>query len=295
VDTFPIPDLVRRRAEAEGMSGWVDRLPELVAQLSDDWSLSPGAVLSGGSEALVIDVTRSDGTAAVLKLLMPHRQADAVNEIQALEIAAGSGCAVLFRSDAARGAMLMERLGEPLERAEPSESRRLDILVALARDLWRPAPGYRLPSGAAKAAWLADFIETEWEALDRPCSEAAARCARDAALRREGAHRDAAAVFVHGDIHAMNALASATGGYKLIDPDGVLAEPECDIGVILRAYPPTRVDAEARRIASFAGLDAAAIIDWATAERLSSAFVCRAAGYEPFGSQLIEAAELAVR
>jgi streptomycin 6-kinase len=152
-----------------------------------------------------------------------------------------------------------------------------------------------LPSGAAKAAWLADFIETGWEALERPCSETAVRCARDAALRREGAHRDAAAVFVHGDIHAMNALTSADGGYKLIDPDGFLAEPECDIGIILRAYPPARVDAEARRIASLAGLDAAAIIDWATAERLSSAFVCRAAGYEPFGSQLMEAAELAAR
>ena len=35
---------------------------------------------------------------------------------------------------------------------------------------------------------------------------------------------------MHGDVHEWNALAAAGGGYRLIDPEGAIGEPEYDLG-----------------------------------------------------------------
>jgi streptomycin 6-kinase len=45
---------------------------------------------------------------------------------------------------------------------------------------------------------------------------------------------------VHGDVHQWNALeapADVEQGFKLVDPDGLLAEAEYDLGVIMREDP----------------------------------------------------------
>jgi streptomycin 6-kinase len=72
-----------------------------------------------------------------------------------------------------------------------------------------------------------------------------ARCARavDHALacaaRRVAAHDDERAVLVHGDVHQWNAL-QVPGGFKLVDPDGLLAEAEYDLAGVDR--PAVRLD-----------------------------------------------------
>ena len=130
----------------------------------------------------------------------------------------------------------MERLGRPMYELGLPLSRRLEILCATAARIWRPAPDCGLPSGAEKARWLADFIVMLWEELDHPCSEKAVDQALALAHRREKAHRDERAVLVHGDPHQLNALQS-DGGFKLVDPDGLLAEAEYDLGVLMRGDP----------------------------------------------------------
>ena len=84
--------------------------------------------------------------------------------------------------------------------------------------------------------WLIDFITTMWEELDHPCSERAVDHARACASRRIAAHDDQRAVLVHGDVHEWNAL-QAGDGFKLVDPDGLLAEAEYDLGVLMREDP----------------------------------------------------------
>jgi streptomycin 6-kinase len=80
---------------------------------------------------------------------------------------------------------------------------------------------------------MADFISATWEELDHPCSERAVDHALACAGRRADAHREERAVLVHGDVHQWNAL-EAQVGFKLVDPDGLLAEPEYDLGIIMR-------------------------------------------------------------
>ena len=177
------------------------------------------------------DATRADGTPAVLKVLVPGTGNNASSEATVLRLVGGDGCPVLYRYDPGDGALLMERLGLPMHELGLPLTRRLEILCATAERIWRPAPDCGLPTGADKARWLADFIVTSWEELDRPCSEKTVDHALACAVRRAQAHRDERAVLVHGDVHQLNALQD-DGGFKLIDPDGLLAEAEHDLGVL---------------------------------------------------------------
>ena len=127
-----VPAVVRNKARAAGAEDWLERLPALVVSLEADWSIAVGRPYEGGSEAFVAEATRADGTSAVLKVLVPGAGNDPSNEATVLRIADGDGCPELYEYDAARGALLMERLGRPMYELGLPLSRRLEILCATA-------------------------------------------------------------------------------------------------------------------------------------------------------------------
>lgn len=289
-----VPAVVRHKARAAGAEDWPGRLPALVSSLEADWSITVGHPYEGGTEAFVADATRADGTPAVLKVLVPGTGNNASNEAAVLRLVGGNGCPVLYRYDPDDGALLMERLGRPMHELGLPLARRLEILCATAERIWRPAPDCGLPTGADKARWLADFIVTSWEELDRPCSEKTVDHALACAVRRAQAHRDERAVLVHGDVHQLNALQN-DGGFKLIDPDGLLAEAEYDLGVLMRGDPVELLGGDpadrARWLAARTGLDLAAIWEWGVAERLSTGLLCTRIHLQPLGRDTLAAAE----
>jgi SAM-dependent methyltransferase len=137
------------------------------------------------------------------------------------------------------------------------------------------AAGSGLPTGADKARQLVDFVTTECEELGHPCTEAAVEHALDCAARRMDAHDDERAVLVHGDIHQLNALqVPGRDTFKLVDPDGLHAEAECELGVMMRNDPMELLDgdpwARAHWLAERCGLDARAIWEWGVVERVTS-------------------------
>jgi streptomycin 6-kinase len=242
----------------------------------------------------VADATRADGTPAVLKVLVPGTGNNPSGEAAVLRLVGGDGCPVLYRHDPGQGALLMERLGRPMYELGLPLARRLEILCAAAARVWRPAPDCGLPTGADKARWLAGFIVTSWEELGRPCSEKTVDQALACARRREQAHRDERSVLVHGDVHQLNAL-QHDGGFKLIDPDGLLAEAEYDLGVLMRGDPVELLDGDpvgrARWLAARTGLDLVAIWEWGVVERLSSGLLCTRIHLQPLGRDTLAAAE----
>jgi streptomycin 6-kinase len=186
---------------------------------------------------------------------------------------------------------LLERLGRSLFELQLPILRRHEILVSAARRIWRPAPDSGLPTGAAKARWLGKFIAAMWEELDRPCSERTVDHALACAERRAAAHRDDTAVLVHGDVHQWNALA-AGDGFKLVDPDGLLAQPEYDLGIIMREDPlEGDLHERARRLAQRTGLDADAIWEWGVVERVSTGLLGTRVGLQPVARQMLAAAD----
>jgi streptomycin 6-kinase len=289
-----VPEVVRNKARAAGAARWLDELPDLLASLAREWEITVGAPYPDATEAFVAEAWTGDGTPAVLKVCVPRRVPAARYEITVLRLADGAGCARLLRADADRGALLLERLGRPLHRLGVPLRRRHEILGDAAARIWRPAPGCGLPTGATKGRWLIDHVERAWAELGHPCAERTVAHALACAERRVAAHDDERAVLVHGDVHQWNALESGAG-FALVDPDGLLAEPEYDLGVLMREDPEELLTGDpyerARRLARRHGLDADAVWEWGAIERVSTGLLCTRIGLEPLGRQMLTAAD----
>jgi streptomycin 6-kinase len=285
-----IPDVLRRHAAAANAEAWLDELPAVVHHLEQQWNITVGEPLWGATEAYVVEATSAGGQAVVLKLLLPSNSSAARHEITALRLADGEGCVALLRGDPELGALLLERLGPSLFEFGLPVTQRLEILCDTVTRMWRAAPESGLPTGADRARHRADFISATWDVLDRPCSEQAIDHALDCARRRETAHDEERAVLVHGDVHQLNALQAGVD-FKLIDPDGVLAEAECDLGILMRGDPIELLERDprqrARWLASRTGLDATAIWEWGVIERVASGLHCEEIDLQPLGRQTL--------
>ncbi|MGI8693896.1 MAG: aminoglycoside phosphotransferase family protein [Geodermatophilaceae bacterium] len=289
-----LPETVRRKAVTAGATRWLADLPDIVADLERDWAISIGRTFQDSTEAYVAEAILADGTPAVLKLLVPRAGDAARNEATLLRLAGGSGCVQLLRFDDARGALLLERLGSSLhDLALPTETRH-EILCTVAGRVWRPAPGCGLPTGATKGRWLIDHITAAWSNLGEPCSEQTVAQALACAERRIAAHDDERAVLVH-EWNTMQAGAS----FKLVDPDGLLAEAEYDMGIVMREDPEELMAGHphdrARWLAQRTGLDATAIWEWGVVERVSTGLIAEAVGLQPIGRQMLAAADRIAR
>lgn len=285
---------MRQKAVAVRATRWLDDLPLLVTSVEHEWGIVVGDAYPDSTEAFVAQATCTDGTPVVLKLIVPRGGDAAGHEIAVLRRTDGEGCVRLLRDDVSRGALLLERLGRSLYELALPIGTRHEILCSTAKRVWRPAPDCGLPTGAEKARWLAEFITTTWEELDHPCSERAIAHALACARRREDAHRDERAVLVHGDVHQWNAM-EAPGGFKLVDPDGLLAEPEYDLGIIMREDPLEILDEDprerARWLAARTGLDATSIWEWGVVERVSTGLLGTRVGLQPVARQMLAVAD----
>lgn len=289
-----VPAVVRNKAIAAGALQWLEDLGRLIDSIECEWMLRIGRVFPDATEALVAEATLQDGSLAVLKLIVPRDGDAAKHEITVLRLANGEGCAQLFRADESRGALLLERLGPPLHELGLPLARRLEVLTAAAARIWRPAPDADLPNGADKGHWLVESITAMWEELDHPCSERTIEHARVCAARRIAAHDDERSVLVHGDVHEWNAL-QAEDGFKLVDPDGLRAEAEYDLGVMMREDPVDLISGDphkrARWLAARCGLDATATWEWGVVERVSTGLLCVRVDLQPVGRQMLDAAD----
>ena len=293
-----LPPVVRNKALAAGAAAWIDDLPELVGHLEREWQITVGRCYDAATEALVVEATRGDGTPAVLKLMIPRPGGHARKAITFLRLAGGdaggNGCVRLLRSDEGLGALLLERLGRSLDQLGLPIGQRHEILCAAAARVWRPAPGCGLPTGADHGRFLTGFITRTWTELGRPCSARAVDYALACAARRIRAHDDERAVLVHGDVHQWNVL-EAVSGYKLVDPNGMLAEAELDLGIVMREDPVELMHGDpherARWLARRCGLDATAIWEWGVAERVSTGLLLTKVDLQPVGYELLAAAD----
>ena len=289
-----VPNVVRNKAIVLGAEDWLEDLSSLIIELEDRWKITVGPSMEGGTESYVAEAVGEDGAQVVLKLLIPRENEAAAHEIKVLQIADGKGCVELIKSDEAMGALLLERLGPTLHDLSLSIGERHEILCATVERLWRPAPDSGLQTGAEKGRWLIQFILELWEKLNHPCSERVVDQAVSCAENRIASHDPEKAVLVHGDVHQWNALQSSDG-FKLIDPDGLLAEAEYDLGILMREDPIELLDGDprerARWLARRCSLNATAIWEWGVVERVSTGLLCTQIDLQPLGIDMLRTAE----
>ena len=275
--------LTRHRLTAMGDPGraWVDALPDLLAELERRWSITLGRAMPGGSGSYVATARRADGSAAAVKVAVAEE--GWADQVATLERAEGRGYVRLLDVDPARRAMLLERLGRPLDRTGWSPDRQLGCLADTLALAWQDADGVRPDHGADKASRLGTFIEESWSRLGEPVSERVVQQALRYAERR-AAEATTDLVVVHGDPHAGNLLAvrqprpGAETGYVFVDPDGFVADRAYDLGVVLRDWNRWLLGADARRtaegfcavLAERSGIAEQRIWEWGFLERVST-------------------------
>ena len=93
-------------------------------------------------------------------------------------------------------------------------------------------------------------------------------------------------MLAHGDVHQLNAL-QHDGGFKLIDPDGLLAEAEYELGVLMPGDPVELLGGDpvdrVRWLADRTGLDLVATWEWGIVEWLSTGLLCTRIHLQPLG------------
>lgn len=303
---LPLP--VQQKALHSGPEGeqWLADLPRLVTELEEQWGLAVGESLAGGSAAYVARARTREGRDCVLKIALPSEDFGA--QLETLTDAGGHGYVQILASDAARRAMLQEALGSSLEALRTPPEQAMTILCAMLREAWKlPVTAERRAAQSEdKAASLHRMVTGLWSELDRPCSERVLREALRCAEQRASAFDLDRCVVVHGDPHPANALQvleprpGAEVGFVFIDPDGFLAEPAYDLGVVLRDWcdqilaaddPHQLLRTYCARLAETSGIDGAAIWEWGFVERVSSGLYCMRSGLDALGRHLLETAE----
>ncbi len=220
---IPVRVAANCRKTPEG-AAWLERLPEIVRSVERRWSLSVGAPFDNNevSCAWVAPAALADGTEAVLKIGMPHLEAE--HEAEGLRFWDGDPTVRLLADDEL-GAMLLERChpGTSLRAAPEAEQ---DLVIAgLLRRLWRSpmTPHPFRPLSSLMKFWgdaaVADI--RKW---------------RDAGLVREGLRllhelpRTAPKeVLLATDLHAGNVLRSKRLPWLVIDPKPFIGDPAYDV------------------------------------------------------------------
>jgi streptomycin 6-kinase len=298
---------VRQRIAPLGEQGerWLVGLPDVVADLERRWSLTVGQPLMGGTASYVARARTAEGRDAVLKVEIPGLDFD--SQVRTIAAAEGRGYVHLLAHDLAQRAMLLEALGPPMGRLDLPAERMIAKLCQTLRQAWslaRPA-GLVVDPAQEKARALGDLVSRLWEKLHGPCTAAVADQAMLFSERRAAAFDPDRCVVVHGDPHPNNALRvlhprpGAESGFVFVDPDGFLADPAYDLGVVLRDWCPPLLAGNtpslARRycrlLAAESGIDETAIWEWGLLERVSTGLFLLNIGAVELGRPFLSTAE----
>jgi streptomycin 6-kinase len=229
-----------------GGAEWLDRLPTLVAQCAEIWSLRVGEPFSGGNVAWVAPVERADGSRAVLKINFPEPESE--REGQALAHWAGVGAVRLLAEDDGRRALLLERCDPATQLwAEPDGEKTLRIAADVLRRLWRAPPAchrFRLLADLA-AEWVEE-LPCAWSRRGRPYERALLDQA--VAFLRDAGPDQGEPVVAHQDFHGGNVLRATREPWLAIDPKPLVGERAFDTASLLRDRRwELRLDAHAGR------------------------------------------------
>jgi streptomycin 6-kinase len=261
---------------------WLADLPATLAVLEATWDVRIAAALGGGTASYVAAAVTASGTETVVKVMLPPEIEGHASSYDA-EVTVlrhgGNGYVRLLASDVACRALLLERLGPPLRDLGWPIRRQLTAIATTLRSAWAPAPsGAALDTLESKGRWFVEFLDRTWHEAGQPCSRRTVEIAQAYAAERAASQDPSRAMLLHGDGHASNTLAAPEGGFRLVDPDGVVGEHEYDLAIAIREVLAPDLAPDARRVArelcrlvaDTAGGDPDVVWQWAFVERAST-------------------------
>ena len=278
---IPIPERIATNcSQTVDGAAWLDELPRAITDLKQRWSLTLSPPFEEeASCSWVAPCVRQDGTPAVLKLGLPHMEAE--NEIDGLLFWDGDPTIFVLEADLELNAMLLERCEPGTTLREQPENEQDQVIARLLKRLWRSLPEVHpfRPLSEMIAAWVKESVEQ----ADR---------LPDAGLAKEGLHifeallDDAPCdVLLATDLHAGNVLRAEREPWLVIDPKPFYGDPAYDatqhllnckerlgskpIATIGRFADLLDVDPERVRLWTFARLASTSGGDWHKSQALA--------------------------
>lgn len=250
---------------------WLENLPDIIKQYEQKWAISvlPPFHLSYN---YVAPAKLAEGQNAVLKIAFPRNQ-EFIYELEALKFFNGEGAIKILQEDRENQAMLLEK-AEPGKgaRSVSSEKVRTTTVSEVLKRLHRPVTGEMVHLFPDITDWGEAFdryrlkFPVESGPIPRKLFEKSEKI-----FKSYGNVKNP--VLLHGDLHADNILSSKRG-WLIIDPKGVVGEPEFELGAYLRSPiydfpdPGSRKRLVMERIIQFAEelkFDKEKILNWAIA------------------------------
>jgi streptomycin 6-kinase len=260
-----------RQFKDEGRA-WLEALPATVARLESAWNVRVGRPYTTASVSFTARATRTDGSAVVVKVPIPHPEAE--REPDALREWDGHGAIRLLELDDT-GAMLLEACvpATPLAEAAPA-----DEVSTIGGRMLRTL--HRAPSAGRAFVLLSDVLG-EWAALARERVRTIGDRS-DAKLVDQGAElletlplETDEPVLLHGDYHHWNVLAASRGPWLVVDPKPMVGDAVYDSAQFLgNRFGTTGAEAfegELARFAEAAGFDEVDVLRWCFARETENA------------------------
>lgn len=266
-----IPTNLKHLARQEMGAAWLAKLPQFLAELSEQWSLRTGVPCPGSSVSYVVQAIR-DGEPVVLKVQWPHRESR--HEAAALKLWDGDGAVRLLAHDTRRHALLLESCapGTALS-AHGEDVDALAVLTGLLPRLWKPAAAPFTTLEEEARRWAAT-LHKDWEAAGRPCEQRLV----DAAVRyiAELSESQNEKRLLHQDLHGNNVLAAAREAWLAIDPKPLVGERAFALAPIVRSFEfghsRAQVFNRLNRLSDDLNLDRERVLGWTVAQTMAWSF-----------------------
>lgn len=229
--SLQVPTYLRVAAERRGAEGaaWLERLPEIVEQLAQEWSLvvrEPYEPGGGTSWTAPADRT-TDGERLVLKI--GWRDPECLDEADGLHVWHGEGTVRLFDawSDGDVNALLLERCEPGVELRHAVSEQEQDLVVAaLLQRLWiEPPAGHRFRRLEEMCALWA--LECE-QRLAQSAPPDPGLVGEGLAVWLELAESAPSEVLLLTDLHGGNVLSARREPWLVIDPKPYVGDPTYD-------------------------------------------------------------------
>lgn len=248
------------RRTPEGRA-WLAALPDVLRDLAARWSLELGAPFDSldVTASWVAPVRRRDGRDAVLKVGMPHMEAE--HEAHGLRFWRGDPTVELLDADEHANALLLERCRPGTALRHEADSRPDETIARLLRRLWRtttPSAPFR-PIATMLAAWSAETLDQERAWPDTGMVRLGL------ALFEELSTDEVEPALLATDLHAGNVLRAEREPWLVIDPKPFVGDPAYDATQhLLNSIRRLRADPEdlLARFSDMLGVEAERVRLW---------------------------------
>jgi streptomycin 6-kinase len=273
-----LPERFRRNIiDLHGAKGqqWLLDLPDLVAEIAENWSLSVEAHFPNLSYHFVAPCVCEDGRKTVLKIGYNETDSIVLSEAKMLRLLDGNGAVRLLQTDEKRCALLLERAfpGEDLTGiCRENDERATAIAIDLMPKIWRaPFDANEFPD---LGKWISGFCRAEYTNFSQ-------RHFKKAQDFFDELINSSEQLLLHGDLHHQNILSAEGESFLAIDPKGIIGDIGFETAVFLNnprgwvLRHPQRQEILKKRIVQFAsGFEIARrdLRRWAYAEAVLSAW-----------------------